>query len=62
MRENTANKTVFVIVIFAPVDVHNLTDFFCSEVFIFFYYKMKGAEDFAQSSWKANRRVTKAVL
>lgn len=50
MRENTANKTVFVIVIFAPVDVHNLTDFFCSEVFIFFYLKMKGAEDFAQSS------------
>lgn len=55
MRQDTANKTVSVLVVFAPEQVHNLTDFFGSEVFIFCDCKMQLAEDSSQSLWKANR-------
>lgn len=61
MRQDTANKTVFVLVVFAPVDVHSLTDFLCGEVSIFCYCKMKLAKDSSQSRWKVNRRGIGAV-
>lgn len=62
MRENTANKTVFVVVVHAPILVHYVTDFLCSAVFVFCYYKMKVAKDFSQSIWKVNQGGIKAVF
>lgn len=56
MRQDTANKTVLVLMVSTPEDVHSLTDFFCSEISIFFYCKMKLAKDIPQSRWKAKRR------
>lgn len=61
MRQDTANKTVSVLVVFALVDVHNLTDFLCGEVSTFFYFKMKLAKNSFQSRWKVNRRGIGAV-
>lgn len=62
MRQDTANKTVSVLVVFAPEQVHNLTDFFGSEVFIFCDCKMQLAEDSSQSLWKANRGELELII
>lgn len=61
MRQDTANKTVFVLVVFAAVGVHSLTDFFCSEISIFRYCKMKLAKDSLQSPCKVNRKGIGAI-
>lgn len=56
MREDTANKTVLVLMVFTLEALQSLTDSFCSEVSIFFYTKMELAKDIPQSRWKAKRR------
>ena len=61
MRQDTANKAVFVLVVFTLVGLHSLTDFLCGEVSVFCYCKMKLAKDSFQSHWKVNRRGIGAV-